>query len=190
MLTAVQMLQRVRVQDNSERVGVKQTEAKENGAQGKEGTKGQTAPPSLDPPKLLAEARLWVHGNDHVRAIIDAELAKKKPAAGGTLGSTEGPVLHRDRVSALSIDKYTIAFRLARWPTLPSSATATRTSTSSFRRKRQRDCEGYRCERQMRGAMDAEVEWSISGTDRQQRIGLQPVPFDDQLTCRTRRIGA
>jgi hypothetical protein len=111
MLTAVQMLERVRMQDGSQRVGGKKTGLQQQGEQVKEGHKGATPEPTLDPQKLLAEARPWAKGHQQLVALIDAQAAKAKPAAGGTLGAVSGAIYHIDSVSARSYDDYTIAFR-------------------------------------------------------------------------------
>ncbi len=109
MLTAVQMLRRVRWQEIPARAGTKQSEPQEKGEQAKSAQKGPTPAPSLDAAKLLAEAKVWAKGNEHIVALIDAELAK--PSATGTLGAKGGPIVHSDRVLARSADNYTIRFR-------------------------------------------------------------------------------
>jgi hypothetical protein len=111
MLTAVQMLQRVRLQEDAERVGSKTTDLLEKGERVKEGKKGQTAAPTLDPQELLAEAKPWAQRDPNMRALIEAEAAKPKPAAGATLGRWEGPIRHRDRVLARHRDDYVMTFR-------------------------------------------------------------------------------
>jgi hypothetical protein len=99
MLTAVQMLERVQVQDNAQRVGTK------------EGKKGNTPAPTLDPQQLLAEAKPWAKDNPNLTAMIDAEAAKAKAGtASGTLGSTRGAIAHRDSVNARAWDDYVISF--------------------------------------------------------------------------------
>ena len=100
MLTAVQMLERVKTQDNPERVGSKKTGLENQGEQVKEGKKGDTPAPTLDPEKLLAEAKPWAKGNANLLALLDAEAAKAKSSASGTLGSTRGAIAHRDSVAA------------------------------------------------------------------------------------------
>jgi 4-amino-4-deoxy-L-arabinose transferase-like glycosyltransferase len=110
MLTAVQMLERVQVQDNAERVGSKKTGLQHEGEQVKEGKKGETPAPTLDPQKLLAEAKPWAKGNQSLLALIDAEAAKAKAASAGTLGSTRGAIAHRDSVGARNYDDYVINF--------------------------------------------------------------------------------
>jgi hypothetical protein len=110
MLTAVQMLERVKVQDSAERVGSKKTGLQHEGEQVKEGKKGETSAPTLDPEKLLAEAKPWAKGNQNLLALIEAEAVKAKAAAGGTLGSTRGAIAHSDSVRARAYDDYVITF--------------------------------------------------------------------------------
>ena len=110
MLTAVQMLERVKVQENAERVGAKKTGLQNEGEQVKEGKKGDTPAPTLDPEKLLAEARPWAKGDPHMLALLDAEAGKAKASAAGTLGSTRGAITHRDRVSARAYDDFVVNF--------------------------------------------------------------------------------
>ncbi len=110
MLTAVQMLERVKAQDNAERVPAKKTGLQHEGEQVKEGKKGDTTAPTLDPEKLLAEAKPWAKGNANLLALLDAEAAKAKGSASGTLGSTQGAIAHRDSVSARSYDDFVINF--------------------------------------------------------------------------------
>ncbi len=110
MLAAVQMLERVRVQQGSERIGSKKTGLQREGEQVKEGKKGESPEPTLDPQKLLAEAKPWAKGNQQLMTLLDAESARAKPASGGTLGSTQGVIAHPDAVRARSYDDYTISF--------------------------------------------------------------------------------
>jgi|HubBroStandDraft_2_1064218.scaffolds.fasta_scaffold55755_2 hypothetical protein len=111
MLTAVQMLERVQVQDNAQRVGTKKTGLQTEGEQVKEGKKGNTPAPTLDPQQLLAEAKPWAKDNPNLTAMIDAEAAKAKAGtASGTLGSTRGAIAHRDSVNARAWDDYVISF--------------------------------------------------------------------------------
>ena len=110
MLAAVQMLERVRVQQDSERIGSKKTGLQHEGERVKEGKKGETPEPTLDPQKLLAEAKPWAKGNQQLVALLDAEAAKAKPASGGTLGSTQAVKSHTDTVKARSYDDYLISF--------------------------------------------------------------------------------
>lgn len=110
MLTAVQMLERVKVQENAERVGAKKTGLQNEGEKVAEGKKGNTPAPTLDPEKLLAEARPWAKGSPPTLALLDAEAGKAKSAAAGTLGSTRGAITHRDRVSARAYDDFELNF--------------------------------------------------------------------------------
>ena len=103
MLTAVQMLRGVKMQDGKARVGTKQSE----GTAAAGDTK-KTPAPSVDTKALLNEAKAWAKGNAQVAALIDAELAK--PAPSGTLGRPQGPGRHVDRVAAGAIDTYNLQF--------------------------------------------------------------------------------
>jgi hypothetical protein len=108
MLTAVQMLRGLKMQDGKARVGAKKTEAAQAGAAA-DAKKGSTPAPSVDTAALLNEAKGWAKGNTQLVALIDQELAK--PAATGTLGRTTGPARHVDRVLPGESDYYTVAFR-------------------------------------------------------------------------------
>jgi hypothetical protein len=108
MLTAVQMLERVRVQDDR---ATKPSSEKDPKIQVEAGKKGKTPEPTLDPQKLLAEAKPWAQKDAHVRALIDAEASKTKSSAGGTLGGTGGPVLKFDRVEGGYKDTWKLNFR-------------------------------------------------------------------------------
>ena len=59
---------------------------------------------SLDPAKLLADAKVIAGNNGALLALIDE-------ASRGTRGAYDGPVYHVDRVSANSWDAYNITFR-------------------------------------------------------------------------------
>jgi hypothetical protein len=107
----VQMLERVKVQDAADRVTDKKTGPENEGEKVAEGKKGNTPAPTLDPEKLLAEAKPWAKGNPPMLALLDAEAGKAKAASGGTLGSTRGALTHRDRVSARAYDDFAINFR-------------------------------------------------------------------------------
>lgn len=110
MLAAVQMIERVQVQDNAQRVGTKKSGLQNEGEQVKEEKKGNTPAPTFDAQQLLAQAKPWAKGNQNLLALIDAESAKAKSSAGGTLGSTRGAITHRDSVNARSYDDYKISF--------------------------------------------------------------------------------
>ena len=110
MLTAVQMLGRVRLQENSDRVGSKKTGMQHEGEEVKEGPKGTMPAPTLDPQKLLAQAKPWAKGNQNLLALIDAEAAKAKAAPGATLGSTRGVIEHVDTVRPRAYDDFVISF--------------------------------------------------------------------------------
>jgi hypothetical protein len=111
MLTAVQIIRRVPMQDGEERVGEKQEEQAQGQArrEGEQRKDESAAAPSFDTKALLEEAREMAEGNEHVLALIDAEM--KKPAQTGTLGAESGPIVHRDSVRAITTDQYRITFR-------------------------------------------------------------------------------
>lgn len=110
MLTAVQMLRRVRMQDGPEKSGTKTVEGMDKGDAPKAETKGKTPAPTLDPKQLLAEAKPWAKGNTHLVALLEAEAAKPHSSSGGTLGRTTGASLHKDTVQARMIDYYDVKF--------------------------------------------------------------------------------
>jgi hypothetical protein len=111
MLTAVQMIRRVRLQEGSARVGSKQSESKEGGKEAKESAKGQTPAPTLDGQKLLAEAKAWAKGDPHLLALIEAESAKPGGASSLTLSVVGGPINVKDRVEARTTDVFKFTFR-------------------------------------------------------------------------------
>jgi hypothetical protein len=111
MLTAVQMIRRVRAQEGTGRLGTKQSEAQKTSEQPKEGKKGETPTPTMDAQKLLAEAKTWAKGNEHLLALIGAEAAQPGNASGGTLGVPGGAIYHTDRVLPFRADSYTLTFR-------------------------------------------------------------------------------
>jgi len=111
MLTAVQMIERISVQENAAKLGAKKSEAQPaSKTPDKEAKKGETPAPTLDPVKLLAEAATWAKGDEHMTALIAVEKAKATAGHVGTLGATKGPVVHNDSVNSRSIDTYNIAF--------------------------------------------------------------------------------
>ena len=115
MLTAVQMIERVRYQENSDRIGAKKTDVSaQSGEQAKsEQTKSdqkeQNPAVTFDTQKLLAEAKGWAKGNPQLVALIDAEASKKHTTT-GTLGATIGPIVHHDQVYARHYDDFAINF--------------------------------------------------------------------------------
>lgn len=111
MLTAVQMIRRVKAQDGSEHVGAKKSEAQQGGDKGKEAAKGSNPAPTLDTQKLLAEAKTWAKGDAHVMALLNAESAKAPSSLGGTLGAAGSALYHFDRAHGRTIDTYTVTFR-------------------------------------------------------------------------------
>jgi hypothetical protein len=110
MVAAVQMLRRARYQEGGARVGTKSSEPGGQSGGGAADAKDATPPPTLDTKVLLAEARVWAKGNQPMLAVIAAEEKATSPAV-TTLGAAQGPVTHKDRVAALSIDSYRIAFK-------------------------------------------------------------------------------
>ncbi|MEM8739500.1 MAG: hypothetical protein AAGG38_13635 [Planctomycetota bacterium] len=111
MLTAVQMSRRVAVRDGAEALSDTQTEAVEGEAEGGEAEKGSTPPATLDAATLLAEAKEWAEGDEHVLALIEAEAAKPEPSA-GTLGAVKGPIRHVAKIPARTYVNYrNIKFR-------------------------------------------------------------------------------
>lgn len=110
MLVAVQMLRRVRLQEGSERLSLKQVEGMDNGEPATNSKKGNTPAPTFDTRQLLAEAKSWAKGNKHLLALLDAEAAKPIPASGGTLGVQGRPILHKDTVKARTNDDFILTF--------------------------------------------------------------------------------
>jgi hypothetical protein len=108
MLTAIQMIERVQVQESTDRT---KPEAKQSATPVKEGKKGETVAATLDPQKLLAEAKPWAEGDVHMKALIDAEAAKARPANNGTLGATGGANMRFDRIGAGYTQTWAVTFR-------------------------------------------------------------------------------
>lgn len=111
MLTAVQMIRRVRIQEDASRVGSKKSEPQDKGEAKKEGKKGTALAPSLDASKLLEEAGNWAKGDEHLTALLKAEKAKQTPSGSATLGAVGGPKINSDRVLGRSVDSYFVSFR-------------------------------------------------------------------------------
>jgi len=111
MLAAVQMIEKVALQENDSRAGAKQSETdpKASAADSSQ-KKGSTAGPIFDTQKLLDEARAWAKGDNNMLALLDAESAKAKAGHTGTLGATGGVIIHHDSVQAGHFDQYEIAF--------------------------------------------------------------------------------
>jgi len=114
MLTAVQMIERVRYQENSDRIGAKKTDVSTQSGdqaksdQAKSDQKEQNPAVTFDTQKLLAEAKGWAKGNPQLVALIDAEAAKHTTI--GTLGATTGPIVHHDQVYARHYDDFAVNF--------------------------------------------------------------------------------
>src|SRR5580704_15536464 len=109
MLTAVQMIERVRYQENSDRIGAKKTDVStQSGPEAKSDQKEQNLAVTFDTQKLLAEAKVWAKGNPQLVALIDAEAGKHTST--GTLGATTGPVVHHDKVFARHYDDFVVSF--------------------------------------------------------------------------------
>ena len=110
MLTAVQMLQRVRVQDGAGRVKEGPSDAAAGAPAGPEGQKGKTPAPSLDAKVLLAEARTWAKGNQSLLTLID-EASKAQPQASGTLGGNPYPYRQEGRLPARTYKDWVVSMR-------------------------------------------------------------------------------
>jgi hypothetical protein len=110
MLAAVQMIQRVRVQDAAGHVKQGQSGAAAGSAAGAAGQKGKTPPPTLDTKVLLAEARTWAKGNQSLVALID-QAAKAQPPAGGTLGGAPVPYRQPGRALARTYHDWSVTMR-------------------------------------------------------------------------------
>lgn len=107
MLAAVQIIERVHTREASQPT---KPEAKQNAEHVKEGTKGQTPAATLDPQKLLAEARAWAQQDPHLLALIDEE-SKHTTGTSATLGQVGGPIVRFDRVLAGYTDTWRFTFR-------------------------------------------------------------------------------
>ena len=110
MLTAVQMLQRVRVQDGAGRLKQGPSGAAAGAQAGPEGQKGKTPAPSLDAKVLLAEARTWAKGNQSVLALID-DASKAQPQSSGTLGGDLYPYRQPGRLPARTYTDWVVRMR-------------------------------------------------------------------------------
>lgn len=110
MLTAVQMIERVKYQEKSDRLGAKKSDVSTQSGkdEAKTDQKEQNTEVTFDTQKLLAEAKGWAKGNSQVAALIDAEAAKHPST--GTLGATTGPIVHHDHVYARHYDDFAVTF--------------------------------------------------------------------------------
>lgn len=110
MLTAVQMIERVKYQEKSDRLGAKKSDVSTQSGkdEAKTDQKEQNTEVTFDTQKLLAEAKGWAKGNPQVAALIDAEAAKHSST--GTLGATTGPIVHHDHVYARHYDDFAVTF--------------------------------------------------------------------------------
>lgn len=108
MLAAVQMINRVKYQEASDRVGAKKTDQATTPARGSQDAKAQNPAVTYDTQKLLAEAKGWAKGNPQLLALITTEASKH--GASGTLGAAAGPIVHHDSVLARHYDDYAITF--------------------------------------------------------------------------------
>lgn len=110
MLTAVQMIERVKYQEKSDRLGVKKSDVSTQSGkdEAKADQKELNSEVTFDTQKLLAEAKGWAKGNPQITALIDAEAAKHSST--GTLGATTGPIVHHDHVYARHYDDFAITF--------------------------------------------------------------------------------
>ncbi len=111
MLTAVQMMRRVHLQEASDRLEKKEPVPMKEGEKVPEDKKAETAKPALDTQQLLAEAKGWAAGDEHVLALLEAESQKPETQAGGTLGSATGAIKHIDRVSGRRYQDWVVTFR-------------------------------------------------------------------------------
>jgi hypothetical protein len=110
MIAAMEMINTVRLQDGTDRIGEKQSAQQQTGEHGTEARKTNTPAPTLDPNKLLEEAKPWTARDTHLTALLNDELKKTRPVSTSTLGSTRGVIVHRDSVRARSYDDFLISF--------------------------------------------------------------------------------
>ncbi len=110
MLTAVQMIERVKYQEKSDRLGAKKSDVSTQSGkdEAKTDQKQQNTEVTFDTQKLLAEAKVWAKGNPQIAALIDAEASKHSST--GTLGATTGPIVHHDHVYARHYDDFAVTF--------------------------------------------------------------------------------
>lgn len=108
MLAAVQMINRVRYQQTSDKVGTKKTDETKTPAKGDPDAKAKSPEVTYDTQKLLAEAKGWAKGNPQLLALINAEASKH--GSPEVLGAGAGAIVHHDSVLARHYDDYTITF--------------------------------------------------------------------------------
>ena len=106
MLTAVQMIRRLRLQEDKERFSAMESSwgdyvEEESG----------DAPATLDPKELLAEAKPWANGNEPLKALVDDEMKKPAAPGGGTLGRVGGLKYDIRRIRPGEIHTFTLTFR-------------------------------------------------------------------------------
>lgn len=106
MLAAVQMIRRVRLQEDKERFSAMESKG---GKDVKE--EAADAAATLDPQKLLLEAKPWAKGNKPLTDLIDAEMKKAAAATGGTLGLVGGSRYDVFRIRPGEIHTFTLTFR-------------------------------------------------------------------------------
>lgn len=94
MLAAVQMIERVHVTPKTDEA---KPETKKVGDDVQQDKKQSTATPTLDPQKLIAEAKPWAQKDPHMLALLNAHKAKSSAGA-ATLGAVGGPYMRLDRV--------------------------------------------------------------------------------------------
>jgi hypothetical protein len=110
MMAAVQMINRVRLQDGADRIGEKQSAQQQIGEHVTEARKTNTPAPTIDPKKLLEEAKPWAGRDAHLTALLNDALKKTRPVSTSTLEATQGVIVHRDSVRARSYDDFLIPF--------------------------------------------------------------------------------
>jgi hypothetical protein len=111
MVTAVQMLQRVRIQDGAGRVKEGPSGAAEGAPAGPDRQKGKTPAPSLDAKVLLAEARTWAKGNQSLLTLIDEASKAQQPTTSGTLGGDPYPYRQPGRLLARTYKDWVVTMR-------------------------------------------------------------------------------
>jgi hypothetical protein len=109
MLTAVQMLRQIRVEDGKERFVAKKTKGGETD-KGTTPDKSQSAS-TRETKKLLAEAKPWAKGDPHLTALINQEMKKTDKPAGGTLGAIGGPYYQTGKLKPRTNDAWAVPYR-------------------------------------------------------------------------------
>lgn len=120
MVAAVQMLRTVRIPEDASRFDDRKTEPVEGVVTTMDGDGGKPAaeprPVMLTKAGMLAsldEARQWAVGDEAMAALVEAEAEAVRAMpdrSAATMGRVGGPARHVDRVSARTIDTYTMRF--------------------------------------------------------------------------------